>query len=288
MALTRANIVSKVKDKIYNTGLGEKPSIRRGTGTVTVSGDIATFDLNAGEGDEVRAGQVLSAYSSTDTDDAYGFYVLSISTDTLTTVNGYEGAAIANSAATPALLEHQAPVTAYRIQSAIDDIINNYLYPEVYDVITDTFTPNLATGQSDADANDEWILRCWQKVGPTYYQIPCKLEENVSTTMFASGKMLVYDAIYGATAYYSAARRVSLANSENTALEELIAKGAAALVIEGTEAPTQWETAKNDSVNRGELQSASRPLWQSFYQAKRQFMDDVTRSTVLEWKIDRG
>ena len=279
MALTRGDIVKAVKARIYNTGLGEKPSLRRGTGTVTVSADIVTFSVVAGEGAKIRAGHILSSWNSSTAADAYSFYVLSLSTDALTCANGYNGTAIANSANVPAIMEQQANPNEYMVQTAIDDIIDSYLYPEVFDIIMDTFTPNLSSLQIQADALDEYIIRAWQTLGPTVYQVPIKLVANMPTGDFASGKMLTYDVRAGTTVTYSAKRRVTIANSTNSALEGLIAKGAAALCIEGIEeAPKEGE----------ESTQQSRPLWASFYNAKRQFETDIAKEAVTQFKVDRG
>lgn len=287
MALSRSTISSKVKNYLYNTGIGEKPSIRQTSGNSTVSGDTVTFNMASGEGAKVRAGQVLSTYGATDTSDAYGFYVLSISTDTITAVNGYEGAAIPNSTSV-GLLEHQAPVTEFRVHQAIDDIIDNYLYPEVFDLIEDEIaSPNLTTGQSNADAADERVFRAWQQLGGIWYQIPAKIVKNVDTSMFASGRMIAYDAMHGSAIKYSAVRKVTIANSTDTALEDIIAKGAAALCLEGTEPSTQWEYTKNDARERSQ-QGPSMGLWSSFYQARRNYSESLSRESVLEFKIDRG
>ena len=277
MALTRGNIVKAVKSRIYNSGLGQKPSLRRGTGSVTVADDIVTFSVVTGEGAKIRKGHILSSWNSTDTTDAYGFYVLSLSSDALTCANGYNGAAIANSATVPAIMEHQAEPTEYTVQAAIDDIIAAYLYPEVFDIIMDSFTPNFASLQSTADADDEEIIRAWQKIGPTTYQVPIKLIQNMPTAEFSTGKMVTYDVRVSTDVDYSAKRRVSIANSTNTALEGLIAKGAAALCVEGVEEAPDEE---------GEQQS--RPLWASFYNAKRQLETDIAKESVTSFKVDRN
>jgi hypothetical protein len=242
-----------------------------------VTGDLVSFSTASGEGVKLKAGHVLSSYGSVDQDDAYSFYVTGIATEVITCVNGYDGAAIANSATMPVLLEHQAKPSEYTIQQSIDDIINAYLFPEIFDIIMDSFTPNLSSLQTQADADDEAIVRAWQKVGPTVYQIPIKLIQNMPVENFASGKMLTYDARIGTDINYSAKRRISIANSTNVALEGLIAKGAAALCIEGVE-----EAPDEDSG------SESRPLWQSFFTQKRQFESDIAKESVTQFKIDRG
>lgn len=285
MALSRNTILSLAKDRLYGTGLGEKPSLRQGSGSTSVSGSTVTFDVT--DGTKVKPGHVLSSYGSSDTADAFGFYVLSVSTNSLTCVNGYEGAAIGDAVSVAtSIFEHQAPVTEHRLQNAIDEIVDGYLYPEIFDVASDSFTPNLSTGQSNGDASDEEILRAWQKIGPTIYQIPMSVEPYMPAAEFASGKMLSYDVISSTTVYYSAIRRVTIAGSSGTALEGLIAKGAAALALEGAEASTQWESAKNDARERSMTMSQS--LWQDFYQAKQQLREDISRDTVRNWKIERG
>ena len=277
--LARAAIVKAVKDRIYNSGLGEKPSIRQGAvDTATVTNDTVVFDLATGEGVKVKQGHVLSSYNSTDADDAYSFYVLGITDDTITCVNGFDGAAIADAAATPLLLEHQAKTTEYTIQRAIDDIVASYLYPEVFDIFIDSFTPNFVNLQAQADPLDLKVLRAWQKVATTVYQVPCKLVDNMPTDDFASGKMLTYNVVTSIDVNYSAVRKVSLANSTDLALEGLIAKGAAALCVEGVE----------EAVSEEEGGPASRPLWASFYNAKRQFETALATESVTQFKVDRG
>ena len=273
--LARAAIVRAVKDRIYNSGLGEKPSLRQASGNSAVTGD--TVDFTVADGTKVREGHVLSSFGSSDSDDAYGFYVLSIAGDVLTCVNGYESTAIADATAMPALLEHQATVQEYTVQKAIDDIISSYLFPELFDIFMDTFTPDFTSLQAAADADDEEVIRAWQKIGGTVYQCPVKLIQNVSTSHFSTGKMLTYDVVTSIDVHYSAKRKVSIANSTDPALEGLIAKGAAALCIEGSEGPATEENP-----------SQSRPLWGSFYNAKRQFETSLAKESVTTFKIDRG
>ena len=273
--LDRAAIVRAVKDRIYNSGLGEKPSIRQASGNSSVTGDLVDFTV--ADGTKVREGHVLSAYGSTDADDAYGFYVLSINANVVTCANGYESTAIADSVAMPALLEHQAAVQEYVIQKSIDDIIASYLYPELFDIFIDSFTPDYTSLQANADPLDLDVIRAWQSIGGTVYQVPIKLINNMATGDFSSGKMLTYDVVTAIDVNYSAVRKVSIANSTDPALEGLVAKGAAALCIEGVEGPATEENP-----------SQSRPLWASFYNAKRQFETSLAKESVTTFKIDRG
>ena len=278
MALTRSAILKSVKDRIYNSGLGEKPSIRQGTSTVAVTGDLVVINTVAGEGVKIKPGHILSSYGSTDSTDAYSFYVLSVATEAITCVNGYDGAAIADAANTPVIMEHQAKTTEYQIQKAIDDIVASYLYPELFDIVIDSFTPNFVNLQADADPLDLKVIRGWQSIGTTVYQVPLKLIDNMPTSQFSSGKMLSYNVVTALDVSYSAVRKMSIATSTDPALEGLIAKGAAALCVEGIE----------EAVSEEEGGPASRPLWSSFYNAKRQFETALATESVTTFKIDRG
>ena len=279
MALDLAEIVKQVKDRIYSSGLGEKPSIRQGSGTASVTGDIATFTMAAGEGDQIKAGQVLSSYGALTHDDAYGFYVLGVTSDVVTAVNGYDGMAIADSATMPILLEHQATTTEHAIHINITDIIDSYLWPELFDIFMESFSPSTVSLQSDANALDQEIIRAWQKIGTTMYQVPIKLVQNVPVAQFPSGKLLTYDVRSSVDVDYSVKRKVSIATSTDPALVGLITKGAAALCIEGVEQATHDEN---------EARHDSRPLWASFYNAKRQFETAIAKESVTQFKVDRG
>ena len=277
MALDQTEIRKSVKNRIYQSGLGQKPSIRQTVlGNSSVTNDAVDFTLLAGEGDKVRPGQTLSTYNA-EVGSTYGFYVLSVSTDTVTCANGDRGSAIADTTALPHLLEHQADVTEAEIDLAIGDIIDSYLFPELFDIILDSFTPNMSSLQSNADPLDVEILRAWQKVGPTLYQVPIKLVENMPTGEFASGNMLVYDVRITTDVDYSSKRRVGIATSTGVGLEALIARGAAAICIEGIEgAPTE------------EGGQESRKAWASFYNTKRQMETALAKESVTSFKVDRG
>jgi len=286
MALDKQGITKRTRHRLYGAGLGEKPTIVSGTGNAAVSGSLATFDVAAGKGATLRAGHIITAYDPA-ANAAYGFYITDISTDTLTTINGYSGDSIANAAAVPSLLEVNAPVPAHVIHEAIDEIINGYLWPEVFDIVVDSFTPNQSTFQSNANALDERIIRGWQKSGNFTTRIPIELTKNVGTVDFASGKMISYDTTSGNDIYYTVLRRVSLANSTANALNGIIAKGAAALVSESVALDGMWESSRKDAQERSDRSPADR-LWQSFHSARRQYSEDLSRDTVGEFTVNRG
>jgi len=287
MALDTQAIASKARERLYGAGLGEKPSIIQSAGgTATVVGDIATFALATGKGASVRDGNTLTAYNPTSSTD-YGFYVLSVSTDTITAINGYDGTAIANGGSVPALLEVNAPITGHELLNAIDEIINGYLWPEVFDIVVDSFTPNQSTFQSNANTLDEKIIRGWQKSGNQVARIPIGLTKNIGTADFASGKMINYDTVSGNDIYYTVLRRVSTANSTALALGGIISKGATALVSENVALDGLWESSRKDAQDRGKRSPSDR-FWQSFFKAKSQYSEDLSRDTALEFTVDRG
>ena len=290
MALDRTRIVELVKDRLYSTGIGNKPSIRQSGAVVpsAVNADgTCTFAMaSTAEAGKVKPGHILSVYSSTDADDAYAWYVLSIDDDDITAVNGYQGAAITISDAVPLLLEHQPPVTLHRIQTAIEDIIDVYLWPEVFEITQNSLTPDLNSGQSAAADGEMRILRGWQQLAGRTYQVPTKIVDDMPTGLFANGKMIQYATPYAGTLYYSAYTKIDL-TSTGTQYEDLIARGAAALVLEGADAASHWEHAKNDSKERQRLE-AQMPHWSSFYQKRREISQALALRTNTDFIVERG
>lgn len=290
MALDRSRIVSLTRDRLYSTGIGNKPSIRQSGAAVpsAVNADgTAVFAMaSAAEAAKVKAGHILSVYSSTDADDAYAFYVLDVTDDDVTVVNGYQGAAITISDQVPLLLEHQPPVTLHRIQEAIEDIIEVYLWPEVYEIAQNSLTPNMNSGQSAAAAGEMEILRAWQQLAGRTYQVPCKIVDDMPTGLYANGKMIQYATPYAGTLYYSVYQKIDL-TSTGAEYEDLIARGAAALVLEGADAASHWEHAKNDSKERQRLE-AQMPHWSSFYQKRREMSNALALRTNKDFVVERG
>ena len=101
---------------------------------VTVSGDIATFTMATGEGAKIKPGHILSSLGETDTAKQYSFYVLSVSTDTVTAKNGWLGSTIANASAdlNNAILEQNPAATEAAIHKRVATVFARYLWPEAY------------------------------------------------------------------------------------------------------------------------------------------------------------
>lgn len=286
MALDKTEIRDIARDILYGTGLGEKPSLRVGSGTATVTGSTAVFDVD--DGDLVRPGDILTNYGATSTADAYSFYILSISTDTVTCVNGYEGAAIANGASVAGMIFEVMPlVSQWKIYESIDVIIDRFLWPEVFDITQDTATPDLTTGQVDLDSADEEILNAWQVIGSETVPVSFYLQKNMSTTLFASGNMGAFDFIDASTLYYSAKRRVTASSTGDTALLNMIGTGAAAVCLGGTVVETTLDSSKKDSQERGG-RDVGLTLWRDFMSQKQLYSEDLSRDTVQNFVIERN
>ena len=283
MALDQSTILAYARNRVYGTGLGEKPSIRQTLGSWTdAGGGLYTFAAaDATEAGKIKGGHMLSSRGATSLAASFTMQVLGVSGTTVTCALD-QGTAPTGSVG---LLEHGAQVTEYDIFVAINDIVESYLFPHIYDIATSTFAPDIAYGQSEANALDEEVLRAWQTLGGQERQIPITLTKNLDSTQFTSGKMFSYNALTGTDVAVSTIRRVSLATSTDTRLQDLIGKGAAALVVEGAEQAANWEYSKNDARERPPM--ASRSLWSSFFTARQLLADDLSRNRVTEIVVSR-
>lgn len=287
MALDTAEIRSLTRDILYGTGLGEKPTLRVASGSSAVTGKLVDFTID--DGSKLRAGDVLSQYGSTSTADAYSFYVTAIDTNDLTCINGYEGTAIADATSMAGMVLEVMPLVGeWKVFEAIDIVIQRFLWPEVFDMEVDTVTPDLTTGQVAVDARDEEILSAWQKIGTQTYPVSFALEKKMSTALFPSGRMGSFDFIDNSLLYYAAKRRINATDSENSAaLDNLIATGAAAISLGGTQVETSLDSSKKDSQERGKRDIASM-LWRDFMVQKQVFSEDLSRDTVINFVVERA
>src|SRR3990167_10197037 len=172
MALS--SIVHRVRTILYGPGMGERPPIRRAHTAATVSstsGGLATFYLSSTtEGGYVSAGDILSVYDPADEADAHVFYTLSVSSSSITAINGYDGgpAVSASTDLDSALFEQNPLATGFEIFEAIDTVVANWLWPWVFDVVTATVTaPDLVDGQHAVTSEVEEIISAWQVIGST-------------------------------------------------------------------------------------------------------------------------
>ncbi len=288
-----AAYVERVKDVLLGQGLGEKPSLRQchATASVAVSGSTVTFNVASGEGSKIKPGHVLSTLDETDTAKQYSFYVLSTSTDAITCKNGWLGASIANASTDldGAILEQNAVATEHQIHKRIGTIFAKYLWPEAYIIDTGTIaSPNLATYQDELPATVRKLIGAHQIVASEMYDIAAGLRRNVHTSISSTGVLGVFDYFDGSAAYYTFMRKLADGDeSADDALVELVAVGAAALLLGADVAASNQEMAKKDSQMRGRLSPAN-TLWRDFITLRNQYAEDLGEETALGFTYHRG
>ena len=290
MALNVETIKNMTRGIVYGSGLGEKPSIVTAASSsgASVSGGKITFNLATGYGAKIRAGDILSTMGASSSSGANTFYVLSVSGDSVTCINSYDGSTAGSSSTVDgALFEVMPLVTEYQIYNAIDVVVETFLWPEVFEIVEATVTPDLTSGQVALNAADEEILHAFQKVGSIIYPISFHLEKAMDSSLFSSGRMGSFDFIDGSTTYYAAKRRISTSTSTGaTDLYMLIATGAAAIALGGTQIETSLDSSKKDSQEREQLDPTTK-IWRNFITLKQVYSEDLSRDTVMHFVIER-
>ena len=251
-----AAIVHRVRTIVYGAGMGERPAIRRAHTAATVSstsGGLATFYLSSTtEGGYVSAGDILSVYDPADEADAHVFYTLSVSSSSITAINGYDGgpAVSASTDLDSALFEQNPLATGFEIFEAIDTVVANWLWPWVFDVVTATVTtPDLVDGQHAVTSEVEEIISAWQVIGSTTHLIPVSRQPyEVHTTLASTGKLATFDWINGTTGYYTYKAKFVEADEADTELTHLIATGAAAILLGASLSEATLESTKKDNA----------------------------------------
>lgn len=292
-----ADIYSRVRSILYGQALGEKPALRVAAADAneSVSGDLITFTLSAGEGAKCKPGQVLSVYDPDTEADAHAVYITSISTDAITGFNGYLGSpdvAGANSGDLDNKVFEQNPlVTGYEIFEAIDTVVERLLWPDVYVIETKTIaSPDLVDGQEGVATDVKEILHAWQRIGSTNYPVPfTRVPMDVDAALASTGRMAEFDWIDGSTGYYTAKTKIVEADEASSELTHLIATGAAAIVLGASLAETSISVTKKDNIaapdRRG--QAADR-LWRDFLTLKQNYKEELVRDIPARVVIDRG
>ena len=289
-----ADIHQKVRQVWLGQGLGEKPALRRAAANATesVSGDILTFSMASGEGAKIKAGHVLSVLTTTAAS-MHVVYVLSISTDELTCVNGYLGSpVVADTLLDGAVLEQNPVATAYEIDEAIDTVMARFLWPHVYDIVTDTIaSPNLVNGQEAVAAEVEEIITAWQIIGPHRHSVSTspKIPYEVDSTLASTGKLVQFDWITSTTGRYTYRAKFTEADEVDTELTHLIALGTAALLLGGTLMETTVESTKKDNaVAVGQRAQAGSLIWRDFLTVRQAMSEEQSKRLPQRIYIDRG
>lgn len=277
--MSRADIIGITRDLIYGHGLGEKPSVRRAASaaTVTPSGGTVSFDLLAGEGAKVRAGDVLALRGTTAVSNAAVLEVLSVATDTVTAV-------VSDGSITPAnlndaILDQNPLVTELTMHRALTNIVANWLYPTVFEIdATVTATPNLSTLQVELPATTREILSAHQVVSGIVYPVGARLVRHLATALSSTGVLAEIDCVDGSTIYFTTITEITDAATDE-GIQYMIASGAAALSLDGTVAETQLESAKSDAQNR-DTGTAAQQLWRAFLSQRASLAEDLSRDTL--------
>jgi len=282
--------VDEAKDQLTGHGIGEAPPIRRVASTsafAVVNGDVVTFDLVAGEGAKVRAGEVLSSYNATDATDAWVFYILSVSTDTVTVVNGYQGAPSATVAGDldDVLLNQGDPDswTEYSLYRKVQALMENQLYPSIWSWGSATITsPSLATHQAEIPATVLAVEGAWQVLGGIAYPVSWWLTRDVPTAVSSTNSIFGYDArdmVDGSDIYVKTKEKFVEADlaTEGDRLVNIVGAGTAALALDAGVAARMLDTASKDAkMDAGDKAGL---MWRSFLTQLEAWAEELERDT---------
>lgn len=293
------DIYTDVRRILYGQGLGETPAIRitASNANETTAGDLVNYTLDTGEAEKVKIGNTLAVHSPDSASTAFVTYVLAVNTtsDVITAVNGTLHGAPAIAGADSGdmddrILEQNPLVTSHEIHSAIEAIIEQYLWPDVYDIESKTITaPDLIDGQEAVPADTEEILAAWQIIGPTNERIAFQRHpDNVSTSLASTGRQAAFDWIDGSTGHFQAKVKITNATT-NSAIQRLIATGAAALALGGTITEATVENTKKDNADAvAQRNQVSGLLWRDFLTTKQELARELGRDNESQVLIDRG
>lgn len=277
------DIVARVKSLLYGTALGEQPTIVQAASNAaeTSIGTTVTFTLASNEGAKVSAGDMLSVYGAATAAAAHSVYVLSVSTDTVTAVNGYWGSpSVADTSMDSALLELNPVRAEHFLFQAVESVFATFLWPDVLKYNQRSVTPDLSDYQVEVPAAVENILSAWQIVGGTRYSIPFGLVTDLETTLSSTGSMAEFYAIDGSSVYYTTEERIGSSDTLSEALTQCVATGAAAIALGASVAETSMAFASKDSQQRGERSVADK-LWREFVTLRSALADDIARD--VDW-----
>jgi hypothetical protein len=261
----------------------------------SISGQLITFNLSAGEGAKCKPGQVLSVYDPADEADAHAIYITSIATDAITGINGYLGSpAVAGADSGDldnAVFEQEPFVTGFEIFEAVDAVFAHLLYPWVYDITTGTIaSPDLVDGQEAVAAAALEILGAWQIVGPTTWPIPYqRVPLDVDTTIASTGRLATFDWFDSSTGYYTYKEKLAEADEAGDELTHMIAVGAAAVILGAHLVETTLESSKKDNMEGvSQRQRVGSLLWRDFLTLRQNYSEELVRRIPQEIIINRG
>ena len=276
-------IVQRAKAILYGHGVGEHPAIIRSAADAdeTVTAPTVAFDLYAGQGAKVAAGDTLSIYSAATAADAHALYVLSVSTDALVAVNGYWGSPVVVADDLDGALFELNPLRAeHFLFQAVETVFSSLLYPEVSKYFARSVTPDLATYQVDIPATVKQILSAWQVIADQNITIPWELDDNLESTLSSTGTMGTFYAVDGSDVYYTTVEKYATADTISEALTQCIATGAAAIALGASVSETNLESSAKDSQSRRERNPAQ-DLWREFVTLRSSISEEISRD--VDW-----
>jgi len=277
------DIVQRAKAIIYGHGIGEHPVIVRAAADASeaVSGSVVTFNMLAGQGAKVAAGDTLSIYGAATATVAHAVYVLGVATDAVTAVNGYWGSpAVADTKLDGALLELNPLRAEHFLFQAVETVFATLLYPEVSKYFARSVTPDLTDYQVEVPATVKQILSAWQIIGDERVTIPFALDDNLESTLSSTGTMGTFYAIDGSDVYYTTVEKYATSDTLSEALTQCIATGAAAIALGASVSETNLESSKKDSQSRRERNPAQ-DLWREFVTLRSAISEDISRE--VDW-----
>lgn len=295
MALS--DLISRARTIVYGSGLGEKPAVRVGAASAneTTTNQLCTFALDTNEGAKVKPGNILSVYDPSTEADAHAFYVTGVSGDTITAINGYLGSPVIVGSDSGdldnALFEQNPMVTGYEIFEAIDTVFSNLLWPQVYDMVTASITtPDLVDGQEAVAAEAEEIVSAWQISGSTIYQVPAtRIPYEVHTTVATTGKLAAFDWIDSSTGYYTYRAKFTESDETDTELTQLVATGAAAILLGASVSETTLESTKKENQGAVSQRSAAgASLWRDFLTLRQSMSEELSKRLPSQIYVNRG
>jgi len=240
----------------------------------------------SGEGAKVRSGDSLHLISENLIAKAYSFYVLSVSTDTVTATAQYQGGpAVAVADLNGALLEQNPLVPELRIHNAVDAVFNNFLWPHAYTYANYTITPDLTTMQVALNAAVEDVTGAKQIIGSRAVNIGFAFERDLSTGVEATGVQGTFAFIDGSSTYITAKEKYKIGDeSSDNGLVDLVAFGAAAICLNSAVTGGMQERSRKDATTR---EIASRDMWQTHLALRAGRSEDLSRDGH-HFLIERG
>lgn len=278
------DIIQRARATLYGQGVGEKPSIvlAAANANETVTAPKIVFDLDAGSGSSVGAGDILSVIDAATEAAAYVLYVLSVSTDEVTALMGYFGSPSPTTASVldGAVFEINPLKTEFLIWNKMQAVFSTMLYPQVYKYATQSITPDLSDYQVELPATVEEIEDAKQEIGGEWLPIAWNIQKHVHTDISSTGVLGELYAFDGSKVKLVTRERYTSSDTLSAALEECVATGTAALVLGAARSSTDLEAASKDSQFRGQRNPADE-LWRDFVSLRASLNEDLSKQ--VEW-----